>query len=197
MPVTLPLFPLNTIVLPGGVLALRIFERRYVDLVRRSLRENSGFGIVSIREGREASGPATPYDCGTMVHIVDFDQLQGGLLGLTVKGQRRFRILSTQTQSDGLMVGEVDWLPEEVIAPLPDEYHFFQRVLRQLLPQLGAIARHLDQNSDEAGWVSGRAVELLPIPLAAKQRFLQMDDPLERLSELKSLVYSVAAEGNS
>ena len=194
---TLPLFPLNTILLPGGVLALRIFERRYVDMVRHSLRENSGFGIVSIREGLEAGGAAKPYECGTFARIVDFDQLQGGLLGVTAKGERRFRILNTQVQSDGLLTGEVEWLPEEVTVALPDEYQFFQRVLRQLLPQLGTAGRHLEQQFDEASWVSGRAVELLPLALDVKQKFLEMNDPLERLQELKPLVYSVGTEGNS
>jgi Lon protease-like protein len=197
MPAIIPLFPLNTILLPGGVLALRIFERRYVDMIGRSLRENSGFGIVSIREGREAGGAVTPYDHGTFARIVDFDQLQGGLLGVTAKGERRFRIVSTNVQSDGLMMGAVEWLPDEIATTLPEEYQFLQRVLRQLLPQLGAAGRHLEQNFEDATWISGRAVELLPVPLDTKQKFLEMNDPLERLQALKPLVYSVGAEGNS
>jgi Lon protease-like protein len=198
MPAIIPLFPLNTILLPGGVLALRIFERRYVDMVRRSLREDSGFGIVSIREGREAGAAAAkPYNYGTYARIVDFDQLQGGLLGVTGRGERRFRIVSTNTQSDGLMMGAVEWLPDEISIALPEEYQFLQRVLRQLLPQLGTAGRHLEQNFDDAAWTTGRAVELLPVPLDVKQQFLEMDDPLERLRALKPLVYSVAAEGNS
>ena len=193
----IPLFPLNTILFPGGVISLRIFERRYVDMIRRSMRDDSGFGIVSIREGREAGGPAKPYDHGTFARIVDFDQLQGGLLGLTAKGERRFRIVSTNVQSDGLMMGAVEWLAAETSVALPEEYQFLQRVLRQLLPQLGPSGRHLDQNLDDAAWVSDRAVELLPLALEAKQKFLEMSDPLERLEALKPLVYSVAAEGNS
>jgi len=103
----IPLFPLGTVMFPGGPLALRIFEARYIDLVRRCMRDSSGFGIVLIREGQEAGGPAVTYDVGTLARIVDFSQQPDGLLGIRAMGERRFRILERRRARDGLNLADV------------------------------------------------------------------------------------------
>ncbi len=103
------LFPLNIVLFPDGPLPLRIFETRYVDMVRRCMRESQTFGVVLIREGGEV-GPAETFDVGTLAKIVDFHQLSDGLLGLSCVGGQRFRIRSRSRQADGLNLGEVDYL---------------------------------------------------------------------------------------
>ncbi len=111
MPATsIALFPLNIVLFPDGPLPLRIFETRYVDMVRRCMRGDLSFGVVLIREGGEV-GPAQTFDVGTSARITDFDQLPGGLLGLSCVGERRFRVVKRSVQPDGLHIGEVEWLP--------------------------------------------------------------------------------------
>ena len=107
---TLPLFPLNTVLFPGGPLRLRIFEPRYLDMVSRCMREDTGFGVALIVAGREAGGSAQTVEIGTLARIVDFEQLDDGLLGITARGERRFRIVHVHQESDGLNVCHVEWL---------------------------------------------------------------------------------------
>ena len=114
----LPLFPLRTVLFPGGVLPLRLFEPRYVDMVSHCMRENIGFGVVLIRAGvearssREDSQPDI-FEVGTEARIVDFNQADNGLLGIVSHGSRKFAIKETREQSDHLLIGEVEFLPEE------------------------------------------------------------------------------------
>ena len=103
----LPLFPLNTVLFPGGLLPLKIFEPRYLDLVSDCMRNNTGFGICLISEGQEAGEPATVHEIGTMVNIVDWERRSDGLLGILVHGERRFRVKSTRTEKNGLLVADV------------------------------------------------------------------------------------------
>lgn len=188
----IPLFPLNTVLFPGGVLPLRIFEPRYVDMVRRCMREGGEFGVVLIREGVEAGGAATAFDAGTLVQIVDFDQLPDKLLGITTRGTRRFRVLSSRTQDDGLHVARIELLRDAEPLPLPQEFKRYAALLEQALPQMGDFFKHLQPQYDDAGWVSGRLTEVLPISLTDKQRLLEMDDPIARLHVLRPLLSSSA-----
>lgn len=192
MTIEIPLFPLNTVLFPGGVLPLRIFEPRYVDLVRRCMREGTEFGIALIREGVEAGGPASTYEVGTMAQIVDFDQTKDGLLGITTRGTQRFRIHSTRRQADGLNLATIEWLPVESAVILPDEYGVFARMLIEALPQMGDYFKHLHPQYDDAGWVASRVAEVMPIPLAIKQQLLEADDPLQRWQLLTPLLRSGA-----
>lgn len=188
----IPLFPLNTVLFPGGVLPLRIFEPRYLDMVGRCMREGSEFGVVLIREGVEAGGGASVFSLGTLAQIVDFDQLPDKLLGITTRGTRRFRVLSARTEDDGLHVARVEVLPEPDSVPLPLDFQRYAALLEQALPQMGDFFKHLQPRYDDAGWVSGRLTEVLPIALQDKQRLLEMDDPLARLELLQPLLGSSA-----
>ena len=114
----LPLFPLQTVLLPDGRLALRVFEPRYLDMVARCLRGENRFGVIAIREGAEV-GAATTYDSGTSAEIVDWHQEQGGLLGILAAGRTAFRLVATRREVDGLYVGEVAWLDTLPPQPLP------------------------------------------------------------------------------
>jgi Lon protease-like protein len=183
----IPLFPLGTVLFPGGPLPLRIFETRYIDLVRRCLRDGSGFGVVMIREGAEAGGPALTFDVGTYARIVDFSQQPDGLLGIHAAGERRFRILERRRERDGLNVADVEWLPEESSSPLPEEFAELGPALDAILAQVGEPFASLERRLDDAAWVAGRLAEILPIPPGHKQHCLELDDPVERLRFLRPL----------
>lgn len=183
----IPLFPLGTVLFPGGPLPLRIFETRYIDLVRRCLRDGSGFGVVLIREGAEAGGPALTFDVGTYARIVDFSQQPDGLLGIRAAGERRFRILERRRARDGLNLADVEWLPQEPRLSLPAEFADLGPALEAILEQVGEPYAGLEHHMDDAAWVAGRLAEILPLPAVHKQHCLELDDPIERLRHLRPL----------
>lgn len=183
----IPLFPLNIVLFPSGPLPLRIFETRYLDMVRRCMREDQGFGVVLIRDG-EQSGSADICDVGTMAKIVDFDQLPDGLLGLSCVGQQRFRIHAHRRQADGLNVGEVEWLQPEPLLTVPERHARLALLLETVLPQLGEVYTGIEMHLDDAAWVGHRLAEILPMDLADKQYCLELDDPLRRLDVLAPLI---------
>ena len=186
-PAEIPLFPLGTVLFPGGPLPLRIFETRYIDLVRRCLRDGSGFGVVLIREGAEAGGPVLTFDVGTYARIVDFSQQPDGLLGIRAAGERRFRILERRRARDGLNLAEVEWLAQEPQLGLPAEFADLGPALEAILEQVGEPYAELERHMDDAAWVAGRLAEILPLPAVHKQHCLELDDPLERLRHLRPL----------
>ena len=183
---SIALFPLNIVLFPAGPLPLRIFETRYVDMVRRCMRESSSFGVVLIREGGEV-GPAETFDVGTIAKIVDFHQLADGLLGLSCVGRERFRILSRSRQADGLNLAEVDMLPPEPEMAVPARHARLPALLKSVLPQLGEVYTDMEMRLDDAAWVGHRLAEILPIPLTDKQSSLELDDPIQRLDVLSPL----------
>jgi hypothetical protein len=186
-PVEIPLFPLNTVLFPGGPLPLRIFETRYIDLVRRCMREDSGFGVVLIRDGSEAGGPATTFDVGTYARIVDFSQQPDGLLGIRAKGERRFRIVERRRARDGLNLADVVWLPQEPEIGLPEEFAPLGVALEDALAQLGELYEGVPREPTDATWVSARLAEILPVPVVHKQHCLELDNPVERLIYLQPM----------
>lgn len=186
-PLEIPLFPLGTVLFPGGPLPLRIFETRYIDLVRRCLHEDSGFGVVLIREGVEAGGPAKTFDVGTYARIVDFSQHADGLLGIRATGDRRFRICKRRRARDGLNLADVEWLAGEQALPLPEEYAELGPMLDAILTQAGEPYASLERHPEDARWVSARLAEILPVPAVHKQHCLELDDPVERLRYLRPM----------
>jgi Lon protease-like protein len=190
----LPLFPLRTVLFPGGLLPLRIFEARYVDMVGRCMRAGGEFGVLCLQSGGETGIAGEFATVGSAARIVDFSQLPEGLLGLMCRGTRRFRLLGHHTQADGLHVGEVHWLPELAPVPLPAQHQALVPILQGVLAQLGELAAHLEPHWDEAGWVADRLAEFLPLERESQQQLLELDDPLERLALLAPLV-DTAADG--
>ncbi len=185
---SIALFPLNIVLFPEGALPLRIFETRYLDMVRRCMREGQGFGVVLIRVGREVgSGDTDIYAVGTMAEITDFHQLQDGLLGISCLGRQKFRIVEQRRQTDGLHLGEVQWLDAEPLLPVPPRHARLAELLRTVLPQLGEVYTDMPMRLDDAAWVGHRLAEILPIPLADKQICLEIDDPIQRLDKLAPL----------
>jgi uncharacterized protein len=187
-PETIPLFPLSVVLFPGGPLKLRIFETRYADMVGRCMREAQPFGVALLTEGREAGGPALTATVGTSARIVDFERLDDGLLGITTRGERSFQIIARQVQADGLNLATVQWLAPEQAAVLPAESTHLSKLLQYALPQLQPLYDLASAQYDDAGWVSARLVEILPLPLVEKQRCLEISEPLARLKHLSSLV---------
>jgi len=184
---TVPLFPLNTVLFPEGLLPLRIFETRYIDMVRECMRGGgTGFTVVAIREGSETSSEVQFADVGTRAEIIDWEQRADGLLGILASGRERVRVLSHQRRSDGLLVAEVAPLEEWPSVELPVEYASLAGLLDRLLEQLGTPWSHLERRIGDAAWVAGRLTELLPLDLEIKQELLEEDDPLQRLQRLRA-----------
>jgi Lon protease-like protein len=181
------LFPLHTVLFPGGPLPLRIFEPRYIDMVRRTLRTQSAFGIVLL-QGSAAQGAAATASIGTTARIADFYSLPDGLLGITCLGVRKFKVLGHHVQSDGLNVGEVEWIATERTVELPEEFQHLGQLLRKVLPELGNFYAEVAKHFDDATWVGYRLAEILPLSLPDKQYCLELDDPLARLRHLSPLI---------
>jgi len=188
---TLPLFPLSTVLFPGGRLQLRIFETRYVDMVRRCMREESPFGVVLIRAGAEVGPIVEVAELGVTARIVDFSTLPDGLLGITCAGERKFRVTKRWQQPDGLHLGDIAYLPGEPGLDLPGEYRHLGELLGKLLAELGGPYAGLRGNLQDAAWVGCRLAEILPISLSDKIGLLELDEPLARLARLNLLVRRV------
>jgi uncharacterized protein len=182
------LFPLHAVLFPGGPLPLRIFETRYTDMVRRCMRTQQPFGVVMIQEGEEAGVVATTATVGCTARIVDFHTLHDGLLGISCVGERKFRVLRVWRADDGLNMGEVEWLPVEPELPVPADCERLATTLRRALEELAEHYENVERKFDDAAWIGARVAELLPIELADKQALLELDDPIERLRSLLTVV---------
>ncbi len=192
---SLPLFPLHTVLVPGAQLQLRIFEPRYLDLVRSCCRASSGFGICLILDGDEAGKPSVPVAVGTEARIVDFNPLPDGLLGITALGGRRFHVERTRVRDNGLIVADVAWLDEPESMPLAVEHDLLATLLRRLIEQMGGVHARADAAAyEDAVWVSWKLAEVLPIALADRQLLLQESNPEARLQRLLELIPQLQPE---
>jgi len=187
------LFPLRTVLLPGGPLPLRLFETRYIDMVSRCMKDDTPFGVVLIADGSEVGGEnvAATAAVGTLARIADWYQGTDGLLGITALGTQRFNLLRLEQQQDGLNVGEVELLPPEASQPLPEDYTGWPNLLQAVIDDLGRLYELVEKDYDDASWISYRFAEILPLDVAARQRCLEMNDPLERLSFLRPMLRQV------
>ena len=181
--VTLPLFPLGTVLFPGGPLSLRIFEPRYLDMTRSCLKAATPFGVVLILEGEEVGAVTAMAGTGTSARLVDFDTLPDGLLGVVCVGEQRFRVLKHWQQPDGLHLAEVDYLAPEAQCALPAAHAHLGELLRELLPRLGGSYAYVEAHYEDAGWVANRLGEVLALSAAEKLILLELADPLARLAQ--------------
>ena len=189
---SLPLFPLGTVLFPGGVLPLRVFEVRYLDMVRKCHRAGAPFGVVSLRSGQEVrrAGNAQEqfHDVGTLASIADLQTPQPGLVTLTSTGNQRFRILRRTLLPYGLWMADVEQLSDDLAVPIPPDLEPAAAALEKVLEVLcqrdprspAAIVPTHAQLAD-SGWVANRWCELLPVPAALKQQLMELDNPLVRL----------------
>ncbi|MET0936527.1 MAG: LON peptidase substrate-binding domain-containing protein [Luteibacter sp.] len=185
----LPLFPLSNVLFPGGLLQLRIFEPRYIDLVRECARLGRAFGVCMILDGNEAGQPAVPAAVGTLATITDFHTREDGLLGIVAEGGLRFRVTRTRIRSDGQVRGDIAlWRAEEVM-PVPPEFGLLATILERLADQMQPPWKDdVHARSDDASWVGFRLAELLPLDPNECQHMLELDDPLQRLAELRDIL---------
>lgn len=181
----LPLFPLHCVLLPGAAIGLRVFERRYLDLVRDCGRSGGSFGVCLILDGSEVGAPASPAAYGVEVRVEDFDVGADGVLVLRLRGMRRFRVVRTRVRDSGLVVGEVTWSEPDSDDELRPEHGLLATLLEHMLEQAGGeYASAGPAQLDQAAWVGWRLAELLPLAEQQRLALLQMDDPHRRLDQL-------------
>lgn len=197
----IPLFPLRSVLFPRGRLSLQIFERRYIDLVSASLRDSTGFGIALLKSGQEVVKPGTRqvvHRTGTYARIVDWDQLENGLLGITVEGTRKFRVQECRVAANDLLMARVIFSDhdtvEEPSIPMIQEYHGMAELLQALEQHPAVEHLSLDVDHDNLWDVGWRLSELIPVELETRQKLLELDDPWERLRMIEKTVYDLANE---
>lgn len=194
----LPLFPLSGVLLPYGRLPLQIFEPRYLDLVKDSMKSESPFGVVWIRRGAEVAergrASAELGDYGTCAHIVDWDQLDNGLLGITIEGGECFDLFETSTRSDGLVIGQVEIQPTPPAVRLSEDSQSLLDILRSLEqhPHVQRLNLRLDYN--DSWQVVYALVQLLPMDEALKYELLGMADINDLAAELQVLLKQISGE---
>lgn len=189
----LPLFPLSTVVMPGGLLPLRLFEPRYLDMVRQCLREQTGFGICLVKEGGEVGDAAIPYPYGTLVKIVDWDQGDNGLFQITVEGEQKFRIVDTHVGPAKLLLGNIELLPFEQSSKVPEQYTHLIQTMQQILKQVAPGITYVKPELDDALWLGSRFVELLPLSSPLRHELLSMDDSQERLTAVAEVFDAISS----
>lgn len=190
---TLPLFPVHGALLPGAKLALRVFEPRYLDLVRECGRQGSTFGVCLILEGEEVGKPATPASWGVEALVEDFDVGADGVLVLRLRGARRFHVLRTRVRDNGLVVGDVEWRDADIDDELQPEHALLGMLLERILEQAGGeFAAAGPALMDQASWVGWRLAKLLPLNEEQRLSLLQQDDPHQRLEQLLMWIPSIS-----
>jgi Lon protease-like protein len=179
-----PIFPLGTVLFPGGVLPIKIFEVRYVGMAKDCLKGGTPFGVCLIREGAEVGTPAVPEPVGCLARIAECDVEELGIIKVKAEGLERFRIVSTEVNSDGLIVGRVEDLhpePEVTDAPGLAECAEF---LRKVISGIGAERFAQPHRFEDATWVGFRLAEILPLRMDVKQKLLELTDATLRLGIL-------------
>jgi Lon protease-like protein len=199
---TIPLFPLSAVLLPGARMPLQIFEPRYMDLVSDCMKQQTGFGVVLLREGnevldvREGSAGQQPETrlspLGTYARIVDWDSLPNGKLGITIEGERKFRLLGSRVEASRLHLGEVEWLAPEPYEPLPEGALELKGLLRQLTEHPHVAALNISPDIEDTGTLGCVLTQLLPIDEAIKFQLLALGEPLLRLEQIMKLLDDMA-----
>ena len=196
-PRKIPLFPLGTVLFPDGVIALKIFEARYLDMIKRCLREKTEFGVISIIKNIESdqeSISATFSQIGTLAQIEDFDPVQPALYMTKSFGTQRFKLLNSTQEASGLWIGEVELLENDPLIPVPQEHQKVAKLLDEIISVIqsedlmGEAPFKKPYKVDDCGWVSNRLAELLPISLAQKNHLLAQTNPRIRLDLVTEII---------
>ena len=199
---SLPLFPLGTVLFPGGLLPLRIFEVRYLDMIGKCRKADAPFGVVSLTSGsevRKAGADAESFAAiGTLAMIREFESPQSGLLQIECVGTQRFRVRDTELQKHGLWIAEVEAVADDVALEIPDDLKHTATALQRLIDTLEERRREqggsvrlpigMPYLLDDCGWVANRWCELVPMQLELKQRLMELDSPLMRLELISDLL---------
>jgi Lon protease-like protein len=191
-PMQLPLFPLHTVLYPGGVLPLKIFEQRYVEMAKACLKDGDPFGVCLITQGeevaKEGAGPPEFATVGTLATIDTWDMPQLGILHVTATGGERFEVRSHARRDDGLVVGDVTSIPAEPAVAISAAYAPLAQLLELLVNRIGAQHFPATRAYTDASWVGYRLAELLPLPLSIKQSMLEINDSAVRLEALRKFL---------
>jgi Lon protease-like protein len=179
------IFPLGTVLFPGAVLPLKIFEQRYIEMTKTCLRDDRPFGVCLIREGREVGEPAVPQAVGCLATIEQWDMPQMGLFHLIARGGDRFRLLDSRAAKNGLITGVVERLPPEAPADVDDAC---QRILEAIIERVDVSQFQKPFQLDDASWVGFRLAEVLPLDMGVKQELLEITEAGERLSRIRALL---------
>jgi len=177
----IPLFPLKAVLFPGGALSLKVFEPRYLDMAAACLKDKSPFGVCLIASGQEVGKTAVPHTIGTLAHIAQADMAQQGILLLTVRGDRRFRIVTQNAGADGLLRAQVELLAEAPPQIVPAAQRALLPLLQKIAIDLGPEKMPEPHLFDDAAWVGYRLSEVVPVQVLARQKLLELDDPVSRL----------------
>ncbi len=183
----IPLFPLSSIVLPGGKLPLRLFEPRYINMVKNCFKTGSGFGVCLIKDGRDAGTPATPYPQGTLVTIVDFDQGPDGLLHITAEGTQEFTLHTYAANEENLLIGEVELHNINEPIAMDSRYKDLSQKLAIILQYVEPNITYEQKQLDSPDWICNRMLELLPLSAPSKYELLQLSTNHARLEALLSM----------
>lgn len=196
IPTWLPLFPLHAVLFPDGILPLKVFETRYIDMVRDCMRREIPFGAVLIRSGKEVGAAAEPEDVGCLAHIMEWDAEQLGLLMLRTQGGQRFRIIESRVHKDQHLEARIELIAPDTPSAVTQKHEACAATLGLVIDDLRNSARAEtdeergedfgdpfppDLRLDDAGWVANRWSEVLPIPLKARQKLLELPNPQDRL----------------
>ena len=194
----IPIFPLSAVLFPCGYMPLRIFEQRYIDMVRECSASGSFFGVCLVNNSEGENRPATHMRIGTMAEICDFSTLDDGLLGIVAEGRERFIIQRTRMRDNGLLMAEVDTLAESGPVEIPVEYSVLSIIVQRFMEQVGGNYPSFQPTDlQDASWVGYRLSELLPLENTEKQTLLQITDPLERLQLLLDVLPRFQEPGGS
>lgn len=184
-PLEVPVFPLNTVLFPGGTVTLKLFEQRYLDMAAACMKDGKPFGVCLIATGAETGEPAEPHPIGTLAEITGWEMPQLGILMLTIRGGQRFRILDKRVEPDKLLRAKVELIPDSSTVPIPPERSRLLPLLKRIASDLGKERLPEPHYFDDAQWVGCRLTEILPVQNLAKQKLLELDDPLVRLEILE------------
>lgn len=180
----IPIFPLKTVFFPGSRLPMKIFEQRYLDMAAACMKDERPFGICLIEKGEESGSPAQPHTVGTLATIGQWDMPQLGILIITAHGGERFKIEQSRHKGN-LLEATVTLLGDPGTTPFPDERNRLLPLLYKVINDLGPERIAKPHRFDDAHWVGYRLTEILPIQNLAKQKLLELDDPLSRLEILE------------
>lgn len=193
---TVPVFLLPTVLFPGGHLPLKVFEQRYIDMVRECCANNSFFAACLLDPKQKANRRMTHMRVGTLAQIIDFSTLDDGLLGINTRGRQRYLIETTRMRDNGLMIADVNVLESPSPMPVPAAFSVLAMICGRFMEQLGdRYPDFMPSDLDDANWVGFRMAEFLPYEMEEKQVLLQIDDPVERLQLILDTMSKFQIEG--
>jgi len=180
------IFPLKSIILPGGQFPLRIFERRYIDMVKECLKKNTGFVIALTK--KDAEYISSVYEYGCYVEIVDWSQLDGGLLGITVEGKKIVTLNNYKLDESNLLKGDAIDIDISIDYLIPQKYQILSKFYKKIYPEIKAYIFHNKSKYNDANWISFRLIECLPIEISDKADLISTHEPLERLEKILHII---------